>query len=123
MLYGTVTARSEYTHLCPVCVLASREGVFLLETLRVDRDRDSIPQALFGGGGFSAVWDPEDCDRLSCSECQSQISCFYCTPLSDDAMDDAQKALDAAVARRTQIAELLVVARAAVDEDRRNNLR
>jgi hypothetical protein len=38
-------------------------------------------------------------------------------------MDDAQKALDAAVARRTQIAELLVVARAAVDEDRRNNLR
>ena len=39
------------------------------------------------------------------------------------AMDDAQKALDAAVARRTQIAELLFVARAAVDEDRRNNLR
>ena len=38
------------------------------------------------------------------------------------AMDDAQKALDAAVARRTQIAELLVVARAAVEEDRRNNL-
>jgi hypothetical protein len=39
------------------------------------------------------------------------------------AMDDAQKALDAAVARRTKIAELLVVARAAVEEDRRNNLR
>jgi hypothetical protein len=37
-------------------------------------------------------------------------------------MDDAQKALDAAVARRTTIAELLVVARAAVEEDRRNNL-
>ena len=40
----------------------------------------------------------------------------------DDAMDDAQKALDAAVARRTQIAELLVVTRAAVDEDRRNTI-
>ena len=50
------------------------------------------------------------------------LSCFYCTPLSDDAMDDAQKALDAAVARRTQIAELLVVTRAAVDEDRRNTI-
>ena len=38
------------------------------------------------------------------------------------AMDDAQKALDAALARRTKIEELLVVARAAVEEDRRNNL-
>jgi hypothetical protein len=38
-------------------------------------------------------------------------------------MDDAQKVLDAAVARRTKIAELLVVeARAAVEEDRRNTL-
>ena len=37
-------------------------------------------------------------------------------------MDDAQKVLDAAVARRTKIAELLVEARAAVEEDRRNNL-
>ena len=42
--------------------------------------------------------------------------------LSDGAMDDAQKVLDAALARRTKIEELLVEARAAVEEDRRNNL-
>ena len=38
------------------------------------------------------------------------------------AMNDAQKVLDAALARRTKIEELLVEARAAVEEDRRNNL-
>ena len=77
-----------------------------------------LGEAVFPHSGFQGV-----VTDFRASECQSQISCFYCTPLSDDAMDDAQKALDAAVARRTQIAELLVVARAAVDEDRRNNLR
>jgi len=56
-------------------------------------------------------------------ECRGHSYSWHCSPLSDDAMDDAQKALDAAVARRIKIAELLVVARAAVDEDRRNNLR
>ena len=84
----------------------------------------SLPLPFYGGGGFSAVWDP-----ASGTDFRAHAN-VGATPLAGivrrsptSAMDDAQKALDAAVARRTQIAELLVVTRAAVDEDRRNNLR
>ena len=75
-------------------------------------------EAVFPQGGILGVTP-----TFVLRECRGHSTSWLCSPLSDDAMDDAQKALDAAVARRTKIAELLVVARAAVDEDRRNNLR
>ena len=55
----------------------------------------------FGGGGFSAVWEP---GTLRPSFVHANVGRTFVDGSPTAAMDDAQKALDAALARRTKIA-------------------